>query len=61
MADLWQYHPKGCPFDPYGHKHALANMYLNNLPSWLMLPRRCDGDHPFFIFGAHHPHIDGLR
>ena len=44
------------------HKRALADIYFNNLPSWLTLPRRCEDEHDVFhIFGVRHPLRDALR
>jgi hypothetical protein len=49
VVNLRQYHPRDFPFDPHGHKYELAIMYFINLPSWLLLPRQCDGDYLVFI------------
>lgn len=44
------------------HKRALADIYLDSLPSWLGLPsRRADEFDVFHIFGVRHPRRDELR
>jgi dTDP-4-amino-4,6-dideoxygalactose transaminase len=44
------------------HKRALADIYFNNLPSWLNLPRQRDDEYDVFhIFGVRHPRRDELR
>ncbi len=44
------------------HKRALAEIYFDNLPGWLKLPRRRDDEYDVFhIFGVRHPHRDELR
>lgn len=44
------------------HKRALAEIYFDNLPSWLKLPRRRDDEYDVFhIFGVRHPRRDELR
>ena len=44
------------------HKRALADIYFNNLPSWLTLPRRLQDEHDVFhIFGVRHSSRDKLR
>jgi len=44
------------------HKRALADIYFNNLPSWLTLPRRREDEHDVFhIFGVRHSRRDALR
>ena len=44
------------------HKRTLANIYFDNLPTWLKLPRRRDDEYDVFhIFGVRHKHRDKLR
>lgn len=44
------------------HKRVLAEIYFNNLPDWLKLPRcRDDEFDVFHIFGVRHPNRDALR
>ena len=44
------------------HKRELADIYFNNLPSWLILPRRREDEHDVFhIFGVRHSRRDALR
>lgn len=44
------------------HKRALAQIYFDNLPSWLTLPRRRDDEFDVFhIFGVRHARRDELR
>lgn len=44
------------------HKRALAEIYFDNLPYWLKLPRRRDDEYDVFhIFGVRHPRRDELR
>lgn len=44
------------------HKRALAEIYFDNLPSWLNLPRRCDDEYDVYhIFGIRHQQRDVLR
>lgn len=44
------------------HKRALAEIYFNNLPAWLKLPRRCDDEYDVFhIFGVRYQRRDELR
>jgi len=44
------------------HKRALADIYFENLPSWLELPRRrADEYDVFHIFGVRHGRRDELR
>ena len=44
------------------HKRALADIYFNNLPSWLTLPRQRDDEYDVFhIFGIRYAHRDKLR
>jgi dTDP-4-amino-4,6-dideoxygalactose transaminase len=44
------------------HKRALADIYFNNLPSWLALPRRRPDEYDVFhIFGVRHSRRDELR
>lgn len=44
------------------HKRALAEIYLENLPSWLKLPRRRDDEYDVFhIFGVRYHRRDELR
>ncbi len=44
------------------HKRKLAEIYFNNLPGWLSLPRRRDDEFDVFhIFGIRHPKRDELR
>lgn len=44
------------------HKRALADVYFNNLPSWLTLPRQRDDEYDVFhIFGVRYPLRDELR
>lgn len=44
------------------HKRVLAEIYFANLPDWLKLPRRLDGEYDVFhIFGVRHPKRDELR
>lgn len=44
------------------HKRALAEIYFNNLPEWLELPRRCLDEHDVFhIYGVRYQHRDELR
>lgn len=44
------------------HKRALAKIYFNNLPDWLMLPRCEDDEYDVFhIFGIRHSQRDALR
>lgn len=44
------------------HKRALAEIYFDNLPGWLKLPRRRDDEYDVFhIFGVRHPRRDELR
>ena len=44
------------------HKRALADIYFNNLPSWLTLPRRRPDEYDVFhIFGMRHSRRDELR
>ncbi len=44
------------------HKRAMAEVYFDNLPSWLNLPRRRDDEYDVFhIFGVRHARRDELR
>lgn len=44
------------------HKRALADIYFDNLPGWLKLPRRRDDEYDVFhIFGVRHARRDELR
>lgn len=44
------------------HKRALANIYFDNLPNWLKLPRQKDDEYDVFhIYGVRHPQRDELR
>lgn len=44
------------------HKRALAEIYFDNLPGWLTLPRRCDDEFDVFhIYGVRHARRDELR
>ena len=44
------------------HKRTLAEIYFDNLPSWLKLPRRREDEYDVFhIFGVRHPRRDDLR
>jgi dTDP-4-amino-4,6-dideoxygalactose transaminase len=44
------------------HKRTLAEIYFENLPDWLELPRRRDDEYDVFhIFGVRHPRRDELR
>lgn len=44
------------------HKRALAEIYFENLPGWLTLPRRCNEEYDVFhIFGVRHSRRDELR
>jgi len=44
------------------HKRALAEIYFDNLPSWLNLPRRCDDEYDVYhIFGIRYARRDELR
>ena len=44
------------------HKRALAEIYFDNLPCWLKLPRWRDDEYDVFhIFGVRHPRRDELR
>lgn len=44
------------------HKRNLANIYFENLPHWLKLPRRRDDEFDVFhIFGIRHSQRDALR
>ena len=44
------------------HKRALAEIYFNNLPDWLKLPRRRDDEYDVFhIFGVRYSRRDELR
>ena len=44
------------------HKRALANIYFENLPDWLELPRRRDEEYDVFhIYGIRYPNRDKLR
>lgn len=44
------------------HKRALAEIYFDNLPSWLALPRRRDDEFDVFhIFGIRYARRDELR
>jgi dTDP-4-amino-4,6-dideoxygalactose transaminase len=44
------------------HKRALAEIYFDNLPGWLKLPRWRDDEYDVFhIFGVRHPRRDELR
>lgn len=44
------------------HKRDLADIYFNNLPDWLVLPRRRDDEHDVFhIFGVRCQRRDELR
>jgi dTDP-4-amino-4,6-dideoxygalactose transaminase len=44
------------------HKRALAEIYFDNLPSWLNLPRRINDEYDVFhIFGVRHVCRDELR
>lgn len=44
------------------HKRALAEIYFDNLPGWLKLPRRRNDEYDVFhIFGVRHPRRDELR
>lgn len=44
------------------HKRALANIYFDNLPNWLELPRRRDDEYDVFhIFGIRYARRDELR
>lgn len=44
------------------HKRALANVYFENLPTWLNLPRRRDDEYDVFhIFGVRCQRRDELR
>ena len=43
-------------------KRVLAEIYFNNLPSWVELPRRCEDEYDVFhIFGVRHHRRDALR
>lgn len=44
------------------HKRAMAEIYFNNLPGWLTLPRRRHDEYDVFhIFGVRHSQRDELR
>jgi dTDP-4-amino-4,6-dideoxygalactose transaminase len=44
------------------HKRALADIYFENLPDWLKLPRRRDDEYDVFhIFGVRYDRRDELR
>lgn len=44
------------------HKRLLAEIYFNNLPDWLQLPRRRDDEYDVFhIFGVRYARRDELR
>ena len=44
------------------HKRALAEIYFDNLPAWLKLPRRCEDEYDVFhIFGVRLLRRDELR
>jgi dTDP-4-amino-4,6-dideoxygalactose transaminase len=44
------------------HKRAMAEIYFQDLPSWLNLPRRRDDEYDVFhIFGVRHTRRDELR
>lgn len=44
------------------HKRALAEIYFENLPGWLKLPRRHKDEYDVFhIFGVRHPRRNELR
>ena len=44
------------------HKRVLAEIYFDNLPGWLKLPRWRDDEYDVFhIFGVRHPRRDELR
>lgn len=44
------------------HKRTLADIYFENLPGWLELPRRLDDEYDVFhIFGVRHQRRDELR
>ena len=44
------------------HKRSLANIYFENLPTWLTLPRQREDEYDVFhIFGVRHHHRDELR
>jgi dTDP-4-amino-4,6-dideoxygalactose transaminase len=44
------------------HKRALAEMYFNELPKWVIKPlRRIDEYDVFHIYGIRHPKRDALR
>ena len=44
------------------HKRDLAQIYFDNLPDWLKLPRRREDEYDVFhIFGVRHSHRDDLR
>jgi dTDP-4-amino-4,6-dideoxygalactose transaminase len=44
------------------HKRAMAEIYFQDLPDWLVLPRRMDDEYDVFhIFGVRHIRRDELR
>ena len=44
------------------HKRSLAQVYFDNLPGWLRLPRICEDEYDVFhIFGVRHSRRDQLR
>lgn len=44
------------------HKRALADVYFDNLPDWIKLPRRCNDEYDVFhIFGVRHNRRDEVR
>lgn len=44
------------------HKRALAEIYFESLPEWLIKPRRREDEYDVFhIFGVRHPQRDQLR
>ena len=44
------------------HKRALADLYFENFPAWLKLPRRRNDEYDVFhIFGVRHNRRDELR